>query len=298
MSYRLQKEESFQQNIQRITSEEIEKCLASLKNLEIHEAVHDIRKRLKKIRALARLVRKDLGEPKYKSINIYFRDLGRELSPLRDLTSHMETLRMLEERYGDHIYVNFFKTIISELQAERHMFEEKLREKEFFKSSLHDKLEKAKTDLVEWPLSSNEIAIIVPGIKKVYKRGNNALKDSYKNGDMAVFHEWRKRAKYLWYHLRLLRELWPGLFKKWQSEAHKLANLLGDDHDLMILNEKLKTSPKLCKTEEQREMLQALIMEMSSNLRSQAHELGALMYAEKVPQFKKRIERYMEIGWK
>ena len=296
MSYRLYKEETLQHNIQRVVSEEIDKCIASLQNLEINEAVHDIRKRLKKIRAVARLVRKDLGEKKYKSINIYFRDLGRELSRLRDLASHMETIQMLEERYGNHIYTNFFKSINSELQSERDALEEKLRENQFFKGYLLDKLEKAKTDLVEWPLSSSEMSIVVPGIQKVYKRGSKALKESYKSADAAVFHEWRKRAKYLWYHLRLLRELWPGLFKKWQHEAHILANYLGDDHDLMILNEKINSYPDLLKSREQQEMLQGLIHEMSSNLRLQAHELGALIYAEKPADFKNRMKKYVKIS--
>lgn len=296
MSYRLYKEETLQHNIQRVVSEEIDKCIASLQKLEINEAVHDIRKRLKKIRAVARLVRKDLGEKKYKSINIYFRDLGRELSRLRDLASHMETIQMLEERYGNHIYTNFFKSINSELQSERDALEEKLRENQFFKGYLLDKLEKAKTDLVEWPLSSSEMSIVVPGIQKVYKRGSKALKESYKSADAAVFHEWRKRAKYLWYHLRLLRELWPGLFKKWQHEAHILANYLGDDHDLMILNEKINSYPDLLKSREQQEMLQGLIHEMSSNLRLQAHELGALIYAEKPADFKNRMKKYVKIS--
>ena len=297
MSYKLEKQENLKENINRVASEEIEACLTSLKKAEIHEAVHDIRKRLKKLRALARLVRDEMGEKKYKKINIYFRDLGRELAPIRDLTAHMETVDMLKERYGDHVYVKFFNSIKEELEKERNTVTEELQEKEFFSQYLVEKLEKAREKLEDWPVKSSDIAVILPGLKRVYERGANAMEEAYADPDAATFHEWRKRAKYLWHQSELLQEIWPEMFTTLESEIHLLADYLGDDHDLMILDDKLLNSEFNFKDEKQKEMIHALIKEYSDHLRTNAELKGALIYAEKPKDFKNRIKKYLKINW-
>ena len=79
MTYKLEKDQPLKKSITSLAKEEVQGCLESLRQMNIHEAVHDIRKRLKKLRALARLVRDEMGEENYKSINIYYRDLGKEI---------------------------------------------------------------------------------------------------------------------------------------------------------------------------------------------------------------------------
>ncbi|MDT0645239.1 CHAD domain-containing protein [Zunongwangia sp. F260] len=297
MSYKLEKQQSLDENITRIASEEIEACLTSLKKAEIHEAVHDIRKRLKKLRALARLVRDEMGEKKYKKINVYFRDLGRELAPVRDLTAHIETVDILKERYGDHVYVKFFDSITQELEKERDTVTEELQEKDFFSQHLVEELQNAKEKLEEWPVKSSDIAVILPSLKRVYEKGANALEEAYANPNPETFHEWRKRAKYLWHHSELLQDVWPELFKTLEAEIHLLADYLGDDHDLMLLDEKLVNSDFNFKDDKQKEMIHALIKEYSDHLRTNAELQGALIYAEKPKAFKNRIKKYLKINW-
>ena len=49
--------------------------------------------------------------------------------------------------------------------------------------------------------------------------------------------------KDLWYQQRLLEETWPGVMKAQAKEAKKLSKLLGEDHDLAVLAETLRTDP-------------------------------------------------------
>ena len=49
MTYQFDKSLALKKNVNAIAAKEIQACLTSLKNLGIHEAVHDIRKRLKKL---------------------------------------------------------------------------------------------------------------------------------------------------------------------------------------------------------------------------------------------------------
>lgn len=296
MVYKLNKEKDLIKNISRIANEEIEACLEALETLNVHEAIHDIRKRLKKLRALSRLVRDELGQENYKSINIYFRDLGKEISDFRDLTAHLETIEMLQERFGKHLYVNFFRTFTSQIEEERKEMEEKLRSQNFFSDHLVNKLEKAKEELTSWPVDSNNINIILPSIERVYTRGQKALHKAYKDPEKEIFHEWRKRVKYLWYQTLLLQDTWPKFFDTMEAEIHQLADLLGNDHDLMVLKEKILAGGfKL--DEAHQALIIAIINEHSNFLRSAARIKGELIYAETPKDFKKRIGKYTEINW-
>lgn len=297
MVYKLNKEKSLIKNISRIANEEIEASLEALESLNIHEAIHDIRKRLKKLRALCRLVRDELGEDNYKSINIYFRDLGKEISDFRDLTAHLETIEMLNEHFGKHLYVNFFKTFTRQIEEERNQMENTLRAQNFFSEYLVEKLEKAKKELTSWPVDSNNIDIILPSIERVYKRGQKALYNAYKTPEKETFHEWRKRVKYLWYQTLLLQDTWPNFFDTLETEIHELGDLLGNDHDLMVLKEKILAEDFRLKEETHRELMIAIINEYSNSLRNKAKTKGELIFAESPEDFKKRIGKYTEINW-
>ena len=50
---------------------------------------------------------------------------------------------------------------------------------------------------------------LAPGVRRQYGRGADALASLGDAPTDEQLHEWRKRAKDLWYHLRLLRDLWP-----------------------------------------------------------------------------------------
>lgn len=297
MSYKLEQDLSIKKNIVSVAEDEVNLSLESLENMELHEAVHDIRKRLKKIRALARLVRDEMGEDDYKKVNIFYRDLGKELSEIRDLTAHLETVEALRERYGDHLYANFFNSLLKEIEKKRDSLEEELKEKNFFSDYLEKQLRLASKKMVTWPVEENDIKIILPSIKRVYKRGYKAMLKAAENPSAAIYHEWRKRVKYLWYQLRLLEDLWPNLFDTWEKEVHELANFLGDDHDLMVLKQKIEENAFDIK-EKQKELLLAIIRETSDNHRKNAHEIGRLIYTEEPKIFKNRMENYAVAGWK
>lgn len=297
MTYKLKKDQPLKKNITSVAAEEVDGCLHSLKNLNIHEAVHDIRKRLKKLRALARLVRDEMGKENYKSINIYYRDLGRELADFRDLTAHIESIEALRARYGDHLYVNFFNSVIKQVEKERDKMEEELKARDFFSEHLVSKLEYARKEMVKWPVKTNDISIILPSINRVYTRGKKALENAYKDPGKENFHEWRKRVKYLWYQMLLLQDTWPELFSTFEAEIHELADFLGNDHDLMVLNDKLQKDGFKLDDPQQQELIHAVVKEYSEHLRENARVKGELIYAEKPEDFTARIANYTKVNW-
>ena len=103
------------------------------------------------------------------------------------------------------------------------------------------------------------------------------------------FHQWRKRAKDLWYDLRILHGAWPEILGATAEEAHRLSDLLGDHHDLAVLREDLGSRRF---SNEDSEALAAAISSREAELAGDAFELGHRLYAEKPKAFRARLRAY------
>lgn len=91
MSYRFAPGEAVEAGIKRMAREQVDKALTEINTRQFshQRRGHQVRKRCKKVRALARLVRPVLGD-QYAEINAQFRDLARTLSDLRDAHALVE----------------------------------------------------------------------------------------------------------------------------------------------------------------------------------------------------------------
>ncbi len=100
MAYHIRSQETVQKAVRRIAVAELRASIndVRLRQPDSHEAVHDFRKRCKKMRGLLRLVRPHLGD-QFRSENAFFRDLSRELSFVRDGAALLEALDRLLNHY-------------------------------------------------------------------------------------------------------------------------------------------------------------------------------------------------------
>jgi CHAD domain-containing protein len=72
------------------------------------------------------------------------------------------------------------------------------------------------------------------GIDRAYRRGRKGYKGA-SHASTEELHQWRKRAKDLWYHHRLIKDANPSVVAAYAKDAHQLSDLLGDDHDLAVV---------------------------------------------------------------
>jgi len=103
-SYRLTPGEPVPDEVRRVAHGRIDHAIDELRgNSESSraEAVHEARKDMKKLRALLRLVRGEIGDEVYAEENARFRDTARQLSGVRDADVMILTLADLEKRYGE-----------------------------------------------------------------------------------------------------------------------------------------------------------------------------------------------------
>lgn len=298
MSYRLEPEETLSAGLKRIVLEQLDRALEQLHHPgeQPDEVVHDVRKRFKKIRAVLRLVRDTIGKERFKAENVCFRDAGRRLAPVRDNVVNIETLDALTAQFHEQLASGVF----SPLRTQLHTHAQRIRQQRIIdQEALQETAEilhAARLRVPEWTKFEDEFAVISKGLKRVYKRGRKGLHRAYKSPAGEKFHEWRKRVKYLWYQTRILRLIWPNMQETFADELHRLSNYLGDDHDLVALQDTLSLHDTFYVDEQTREILFALIAERQEELRNAARPLGERIYAEKSSDFIDRMAAYWEIS--
>ncbi|MGK7296930.1 MAG: CHAD domain-containing protein [Candidatus Wenzhouxiangella sp. M2_3B_020] len=297
MSYRLERDESIEDGIRRIAVEQIDKALAEIDDddLDRHETVHQVRKRCKKLRALARLVRPVF--PGYKRINATYRDAAKELSWIRDAHAVIETIDDLVDRFDDATDSEAFRPIREELVARRDETDADRETIDRRIEQFRDTMAGGRAEVASWTLEADGGPAVAGGTKKTFKRARNAMAEAADAPTTGAFHEWRKRVKYHWYHARLLKACWPKLVKPWANEAHRLSDLLGDEHDLAVLHATLLESPERFADRDTLQAFTGLVERRRAELRTEAFALGTLLLFEKPKELEKRAETWVD-AWR
>src|SRR5215211_1032009 len=120
------------------------------------------------------------------------------------------------------------------------------------------------------------------------------MRAAAKEPSTANFHEWRKRAKDLWHAAQIVRPAAPKRMKKLAARAHRLSNLLGDDHDLAVLREHVERDGAPFERETTRTALLSVIDRRREALQREAFKLVARIYKGKPTRFARSVER----GWR
>jgi CHAD domain-containing protein len=283
MSYALSFTDTPGEAVERVRREQLE---AAAEGLADHaadpvEAVHDARKRIKKTRALLRLCRPAMHAEAFRRRNELLRDTARELSGTRDADVMAETVEDLAERYPGRAP---YKPVHDVLAAYA-------RESRDAPTDAADAL-RSLTD-ARWPLVALTHDHLAEALKKTYARGRDAFQTADKDPTAENLHAWRKRVKDLWYQEQLVQESWPGVMKAQAKEAKKLSKLLGEDHDLAVLDDLLRRDPEL--TVLSGDLLE-VIAERRRVLLKRSRALGRRVYAERPKDFARRASRYVELA--
>jgi CHAD domain-containing protein len=251
------------------------------------EAVHDVRKRCKEARALARLVRPSLGA-EFERFNGVVRDAAELLAPIRDAQAVLATLDEL--RAVDHGAPHLDRVrSIQAAAAERatrdvHSGDARI-------GQARELLVDARKLVKRWQLPDGFEAV-GPGLERTYRRGRRELRAAIERATDDRVHEWRKSVKNLWYQTRLLAPVAPSALEPAIVALDHLGEALGDDHDLAVLVERLAADPHRYGGAIHAIKAIEIARAEQSVLRGPAFRLGATIYAEKPAAFVARIEQY------
>jgi CHAD domain-containing protein len=282
--YKLKEGEAVPKGIARIARGRIDHALDELEgrtDSTPEEAVHEARKDMKKLRAVVRLVRADIGDDVYRRENACFRDAGQELSGVRDADVMLATLSKLEREVPADAEGDLRQAL------EAHKLRTAAGTRGQAAVQVAEILTTARRRIGRWPLDEDGFDAVAGGLERIYRRGRKGFRKARAEPTTENLHEWRKRVKDLWYHLTILRTAWPPVMDALADEAHALSEHVGEDHDLAVLllwaeeHAAASAAPITAPVERRREELQAA-----------AFEIGARLYSDKPGAFMRRLERW------
>lgn len=286
MSYELRTDETLGDGLRRIVCGQIEEAIRASKAKQNgrDSPVHKTRKHLKKARAALRLVRGEIDRDVWKREDRCLGKVGQLISEVRDAEVRLQTVRQLREfaRGKRRSFQETEELLAFELDSFLAAFSEWPREAE-------ERLCRTLEHIRDWPLDKLGCKRLRENVQRNYKRGRKALKTAIKKTNTKNLHTLRKRAKELWYQLRLLRPLAPAVFKELNDELKAIGRYLGQVHDLAFVAERLSS---IGTRKQGDRILKALIDSKATELKGTAIALGERFYAERPRQFARRISRY------
>ena len=297
MDYRLKQGESVPEGTRRMAAEQLDRALEYLgcQDGERDKHIHEARKATKRLRALVRLVRRDLGDEVYALENQCYRGVGQRLSGLRDATVLVETLDRLVKSLGEDVPKSRFSKVRTWLVERRDRVYGQVDSSNRAVQEVIAGLAQARERLEHWNLQRHGWGGIRVGLQRIYARGRRDFAGAYALPSDEAFHDWRKQVKYLWYHTQILGNIWPSVMQTLAEELDQLGELLGQDHDLAVLRTTVLAEFPRAGTTATLLALERRIGEVRARKQARARLLGERIYLERPSEFTRRLRGYWRV---
>jgi CHAD domain-containing protein len=287
-AYQIGNDEPVPLAVQRITTlllDETRDDLRPATAAHYDEGIHGARKKLKRARAMLRLIRDEIGASAYKNENVVLRDTGRTIAGVRDAKVLGETLIALLQPFDDT------HTVTREFLTKRYLAVRSQTDREVLVAAL-DNLGAARSRFAAFPIEEvvrDDFAAIAPGLRRTYARGRRSYRRSTATHDVHALHRWRKRVKYLRHQMEALVPIEPEYIGRLIAPLDELGQALGTDHDLAVLSALIVNEPTACATHDDRLTLIGLAAERRAEFVAILERLGATVYADSPDEFISRI---------
>lgn len=277
------------EGLRRIVSEQLQCAIWHLSEnaKALGEAVHEARKSLKKTRSALRLMRGSLGAECDKE-NEVLRDAGRKLSPVRDAQALIE---MFDE-LNDQSLISAREGLVARKKNLTRDFQRRRT-----RSNVVQTLRDATDRVRKWNFADAGLQVLAKGFATTIRRNRKAFVAARDDSSPDGFHEWRKRAKDLSYHVGLVVKARPAVLDAYEAAAKELESKLGDDHNLVVLRNTILEKPDDFGTQEDVKAFLDVVDKRQRELRSESRSLAERLYGDKPKLWRRRIERCWS-AWK
>jgi CHAD domain-containing protein len=252
-------------------------------------AVHDLRKALKRWRAILRLVAPVIGE-EAERLRIESRDLAREVATARDGRAALEALADIGDlgdlgEDGATLSARSRATIgerLAQIGASAEAASLTLE----LKARVRDALAHAASAVERWPIERFDTEEATRQLTETYRRACGAIPPDWSAASLEDLHRLRRRVVEHRYQMELVDLLWPRLIKVWIAEAQRLRDRLGAYHDLALLARLAEPHQPLAPW---RSRLNPLITARQAVHAAAAKRLAGRLFAETPKAFRRRL---------
>lgn len=247
------------------------------------KAVHDVRRRLKELRAVAELLRNRLPHHG-RSDRHLFRDAGRTLAAARDSKAAVEAFDRLREHYAEEwtprqfmkIRVALSRRLASELGTQdAHVPVDALVD------ALIDALVVERRRVAAWPVDGMRQDELWDAIRRSYRRSRRAMSAAHDTKNPELLHRWRRRVKTHWYHAQLVTRAGLAQLDERAKALRKLSRILGNHHDLVVIDQLIEESPDEFGSPAYVKRFRGFVDRRMRKLEDDALSLGAELFEER-----------------
>jgi len=236
MSFELHERKHLERELVKVVRRELRHTVdvltASAGGAIAEEAVHESRKSVKKVRAVAAFLEQAGTKPPRKARR-RLKAAARALSRLRDSAAIVETFDRLRHRYPKQLSEHTYSILRRGLAGSRDR-EHRRAQRDGVVEEAVKHLKAARKSARHWSSPSIEVADIGGIVAASYRRSRVAMKRARATKQSATLHNWRKEVKTLWYQLRLAKPLIVGVAPL-VARLKRLETELGEDHNLVVL---------------------------------------------------------------
>jgi CHAD domain-containing protein len=288
MLYCFQRRESVREGFHRIARVEVDAVLAALAT-EGGPDVHEARKHIKMLRALVHLFRNGLDEERRETAVDAMRELAHALAPSRDADVRLETFSALIARSGSDLPKGG-AGVRKHLEAEARGLRGQTLDAEDLERA-REMCGKIREQMAGMEPKHGGWRAMAAGLRRAYHNGRKAAEKPIGALSDEDRHEWRRDVKDLWNFARILARVQPKKMQQLIHELDALAELLGDDRDLSLLDSYLRERGWLT------EGIEKLIHEGRDSAYAELSRLGGVLYEEKPKEFVDRMGKWWR-GWR
>lgn len=261
---------------------------------DVHVPVHETRRTIKRIRAVLRMIRDEIGYSNYYRENTFYRELARGISSLRDHYVLLNTVTGFHEKYPEEFPENVVAAISKSLNRDLEEDIEHFSSQSGGFDRIMEELEKAVSRVDQYCRLRDGFVSIRKGIRRIYGRGGRYLKIIKESYDKEQFHEYRKNTKYLLYQMELIRPVYPKMIKAYVSTIDRHAEMLGDTRDYERLEKYIRDMPGSTRTAASRLKLVEAIHSRRQGMMNSIFSGANRIYAETPGEFTRRLGMYWE----
>ncbi len=198
--------------------------------------IHELRKNVKKTRALLRLVRP--GFDAYARENAALRDAGRMLSDLRDA----DVLAQSFDNVATRVYMP--PEALAALRDRVIAAPIAARDPDAVLKAHAEAIAEVAGRARKWEVAEAGFEAFEKGLERSWTAAQKAMRAAETEPSGEALHLRRKRVKDHWYHARILQPIWPEMMTHHMAAAETLGETLGDARDLAYLAEALAALPE------------------------------------------------------
>ena len=285
MSFELHHRKHIEDELTKIVRQQLRNtahALTKSAGSQFRSAVHESRKSVKKVRAVAAFLT-EAGAKLPRRDRKRLKSAARALSRVRDSTAIIETFDRVRRRYPKQLPEHTYGILRRGLVAARDRSEARAQ-RDGVVADAAERLEKTRKSARKWPSPSIKRSDMIAIVAASYRRSRKAMKRARVTGQSATLHRWRKELKTLWYQLRLAKPL-TDRRRSAHCRTQAIGDRTGDDHNLVILAATLRACRDLRTMRADIRQIDRLATRMRQPLRRRAFALGRRLHVRKPEAF-------------